>query len=84
MSGYLVGRSSAGRDNAASVTDDGALKVVAIEGFLIPEHDYVQMSYTDSNLTGVTYKAGGSGGAIVGALTLTYDGSNNLISVAKA
>jgi hypothetical protein len=27
MSGYLVGRSSTGRDNTASVTDDGALKV---------------------------------------------------------
>lgn len=27
MSGYLVGRSPGGRDNAASVTDDGALKV---------------------------------------------------------
>ena len=27
MSGYLVGRSSTGRDNTAQVTDDGALKV---------------------------------------------------------
>jgi hypothetical protein len=84
MSGYLVGRSSTGRDNTASVTDDGALKVDALEGLDIPAHDYISLSYTGSNLTGVIYKSGGSGGVTVAALTLVYDGSNNLISVAKS
>jgi hypothetical protein len=35
-------------------------------------------------LTGVVYKEGGSGGTTVATLTLSYDGSNNLISVAKS
>lgn len=84
MSGYLVGRSSTGRDNTASVTDDGALKVDALEGLDIPAHDYISLSYTGSNLTGVVYKSGGSGGTTVATLTLAYDGSNNLISVTKS
>ena len=84
MSGYLVGRSSTGRDNTASVTDDGALKVDALEGLDIPAHDYISLSYTGSNLTGVVYKSGGSGGSTVATLTLIYDGSNNLISVTKS
>jgi hypothetical protein len=48
--------------------------------------------YTGSNLTGVVYKYGGtwdggtdiySGGNTVATLDLTYDGSNNLLKVAK-
>lgn len=84
MSGYLVGRSSTGRDNTASVTDDGALKVDALEGFDIPAHDYISLSYTGSNLTGVVYRTGGAGGTTVATLTLAYDGSNNLTSVTKS
>jgi hypothetical protein len=82
-SGFLVGRSATGRDNAAQVTDDGALKV-DIAGLEIPTHDYISLSYTGSNLTGVVYKDGGSGGTTVATLTLAYDGSNNLISVTKS
>jgi len=43
---------------------------------LIPKiYDYVALSYTGSNLTGVVYKTGGSGGATVATLTLAYTGS---------
>lgn len=52
-------------------------------GLNIPLHDYVSLSYTGSNLTGVTFKVGGSGGSTVATLTLTYDGSNNLLTVTK-
>lgn len=55
-----------------------------INGLSIPEHDYISLSYTGSNLTGVVYKTGGSGGTTVGTLTLAYDGSDNLISVTKS
>lgn len=55
-----------------------------IEGLSIPEHDFISLSYTGSNLTGVVYKFGGSGGLTVATLTLAYDGSNNLISVTKS
>ena len=82
-SGFLVGRSATGRDNTAQVTDDGALKV-DIAGLDIPAHDYISLSYTGSNLTGVVYKDGGSGGTTVATLTLTYDGSNNLLTVARS
>jgi len=43
---------------------------------LIPfEFDYLSLSYTGNNLTQVVYRSGGSGGAIVATLTMTYTGS---------
>jgi hypothetical protein len=56
----------------------------SIAGLTIPAHDYMDLSYTGSNLTSVVYKTGGSSGTTVATLTLTYDGSNNLTSVAKS
>jgi hypothetical protein len=53
-------------------------------GLEIPEHDYIDLSYTGSNLTGVVYKTGGSGGTTVATLTLAYDGNNNLTSITKS
>lgn len=55
----------------------------SIAGFSIPAHDYMDLSYTGSNLTGVVYKTGGATGTTVATLTLTYSGSN-LVSVAKS
>jgi len=54
-----------------------------IAGLGIPPHDYVSFAYTGSNPTTITYKSGGSGGATVAVLTLTYDGSNNVTSITK-
>ena len=54
-----------------------------IPGLDIPAHDYIAMTYTGSDLTGVVYKTGGSGGTTVATLTLTYTGGN-LTSVAKS
>ncbi len=54
------------------------------QGLEIPEHDYIALSYTGSNLTGVVYKMGGSGGTTVATLVLAYDGNNNLTSVTKS
>ena len=47
-------------------------------------YDYISLSYTGSNLTTVTYKTGGATGTTVATLTLTYDGANNLTSVARS
>jgi hypothetical protein len=55
-----------------------------VSGLCIPEHDYISMTYTGGNLTGVVYKNGGSSGQTVATLTLTYDGSANLLTVTKA
>jgi hypothetical protein len=56
----------------------------AIPGLTIPEHDYVAMTYTGSNMTTVTYKQGGAAGATVAMLTLAYDGSGNVTSITKS
>ena len=60
----------------------GSVNVLA--GLSVPEHDYISLSYTGANLTGVVYKTGGSGGTTVATLVLGYDGSDNLISVTKS
>ena len=65
-----------------STIDGDPLAVVA--GLSIPEHDYSSLSYTGTNLTGVIYKTGGSGGTTVATLTLVYDGNDNIISVTKS
>jgi len=46
----------------------------SINGFDIPNHDYIALGYTGTNLTTVTYKTGGAGGTVVGLLTLAYTG----------
>lgn len=44
---------------------------------LVPKvYDYISLSYTGSNLTGVVYKTGGSGGTTVATLAIAYTGSN--------
>ena len=58
--------------------------LVTVAGLSIPEHDYIGLTYSGSDLTGVTYKTGGSGGTTVATLTLAYDGSSNLTSVTKS
>jgi hypothetical protein len=65
-----------------STIDGDPLAVVA--GLSIPEHDYIALSYTGTNLTGVVYKTGGSNGTTVATLTLAYDGNDNLTSVTKS
>jgi hypothetical protein len=70
--------------DGVEIKNDSGNPVPVVTGLEIPEHDYISLSYTGSNLTGVVYKTGGSGGTTVATLTLTYDGGNNLISVAKS
>lgn len=57
----------------------------ALSGLSIPSHDYAGLTYDVSgNLTGVTYKSGGSSGTLVATLVLVYDAESNLISVSKS
>lgn len=58
--------------------------LAVVNGLSVPKHDYVALSYTSNNLTGVVYKTGGSSGTTVATLVLTYDGSNNLTSITKS
>lgn len=67
-----------------AVTTRSGSPLPVFSGLEIPQHDYISLTYTGSNLTGVTYKEGGSGGTTVATLALTYDGSNNLTSITKS
>jgi hypothetical protein len=53
-----------------------------IAGLTPAAYDYISLSYTGSNLTGVVFKSGGSGGTTIATLTLAYSGST-LTSVTK-
>jgi len=63
--------------------NSGTRPVVTMAGLNVPLHDYIDCSYTGSNLTGVVYKSGGASGETVATLTLTYDGSDNLLTITK-
>ena len=76
-----------GYDNTISdyripkVTPDGGISTIT--GLSIPEHDYIELGYTGSDMTSVTYKLGGSGGTTVATLTLAYS-AGILQSVTRA
>ena len=53
-------------------------------GLSIPVHDYISNTYTGSNLTQTVFKRGGASGVVVATLTMTYDGSGNLLTVTRS
>jgi hypothetical protein len=65
------------------ITNDSGNPLPVVQGLSIPEHDYIQLAYSGSTLTGVTYKTGGAGGSTVGSLALAYSGTT-LLSVTKS
>lgn len=66
-----------------TTSSDGDIQHVIVDSGLVPDtYDYISLSYTGDNLTGVVYKTGGSGGTTVATLTLTYSGSD-LTSVSR-
>jgi hypothetical protein len=62
----------------------GGGDAVAREGLEIPTHDYIANTYTGTNLTQTVFRRGGASGKIVATLTLTYDGSSNLLTVTRS
>jgi hypothetical protein len=60
-----------------------SIAVASLNSLVPKSYDYISLSYTGSNLTGVVFKIGGSGGTTVATLVLAYDGSNNLQTVTK-
>jgi hypothetical protein len=69
--------------NGVEIKNDSGNPIPVVTGLEIPEHDFIDLSYTGENLTGVVYKTGGSGGTTVATLTLAYTGSR-LDSVTKS
>ena len=55
----------------------------AIPGLNIPVHNFISLTYTGSDLTGIVYKSGGSGGTTVATLTLAYS-NGQLASVTRS
>jgi hypothetical protein len=53
-------------------------------GLDIPPHDYISNTYTGSNLTQTVFKRGGASGTVLATLTMTYDGSGNLLTVTRS
>ncbi len=70
--------------------DDGAGDIAvrvldSVGNSLVPtKYDYLSLSYTVDNLTGIVFKIDGSSGTTVSTLTLGYNGNNDLISVTKS
>jgi len=68
---------------ATSAKQDLSLTELQTLNSLTPSiYDYISLSYTGDNLTGVIFKMGGSGGTTVSTLTLAYSGAV-LTSVTK-
>ncbi len=60
----------------------GNMNVIQQNALITVPYDYIALTYTGNNLTGVVYKTGGAGGATVATLALAYTGSR-LDSVTK-
>ena len=79
-------------DNASiEVSNDVGNPIPVVTGLSIPKHDYVELSYTGDDVTGVSYKVGGTwnsstdtytGGTTVGQLELVYS-AGKLVKVAE-
>jgi hypothetical protein len=80
-SGITVSGVSLGAE--VEIANDTGNPVPIIEGLGIPQHDYIEMTYSGSTMTGVVYKTGGSSGTTVATLALAYSGTT-LISVTKS
>lgn len=63
--------------------NSGTRPVITMSDLNTPLHDYVDCTYTGTNLTQLTYKTGGSSGDTVATITLAYDGSNRVTSITK-
>lgn len=70
--------------NSLSVAPASDAVFATYGSLTIPPHDYLSNTWTDGNLTETVFKVGGAGGTTVATLTMTYDGSGNLLTVTKS
>ena len=81
---YTLRVSGAGSGSSTEAKQDDIITELKVVNSLVPsKYDFISLSYTGSNLTGVIFKTGGVDGDIVSTLALTYDDSDNLTSVTK-
>jgi hypothetical protein len=53
----------------------GTINTFETTGLVPKVYDYISLTYTGSNITGVVYKTGGAAGTTAATLTLGYTGS---------
>lgn len=65
---------------AMKVNSAGELMVSS----LVPEkYDYLDITWTDNNPTGMVFKTGGASGTTVATLALTFDSSGNPLTITR-
>lgn len=79
-------------DNTSiEIANDSGNPIPVVAGLSIPKHDYIELSYTGEDVTGVAYKIGGTwdtgtdtytGGTTVGQLELVYS-AGKLVKVVE-
>lgn len=70
--------------NLESTQEDVLENLETLNSLVPTKYDYISLTYTSENLTGVVFKLGGSGGTTVSTLTLAYDVDDNLTTVTKS
>jgi hypothetical protein len=65
------------------LSGDSVASVTQLNTLIPTAYDYISLSYTGSNLTGAVFRQGGAGGAVIATLVITYDGSNNILTVTR-
>lgn len=70
--------------DVSSYSGGTGIPVNVLNSLVTENYDYISCSYTGTNLTGVVFKKGGTGGTTVATLAITYDGNNNVLTVTKS
>jgi hypothetical protein len=70
--------------DVSSYSNGTPLPVNIFNNLVTQAYDYISISYTGDNITGVVFKTGGSGGTTVATLALTYDVDDRLLTVTKS
>lgn len=79
---------SAGVDSVTSSqgtpnTFANAWPVRPINALVTEAYDYIDLSYTGTDLTSVVFRTGGAAGAIVATITITYNGNGDIDTVTR-
>lgn len=66
-----------------------AHRTITVANLVNEEFDHITLTYVAAGngageIETVTYRNGGAGGTVVATLTLAYDASNNLVTVARS
>lgn len=80
--GYTSGGGGTTGGSTEAKQDDIITELQTLNSLVPAGYDYIDLSYTGDNLTGVVFKTGGAGGTTISTLTLAYSGTN-LTSVTK-